>query len=137
LLLIQAFQMVVGRAAPAFPRWLAARPLPTRHLGAVVQRAIPILRSLEKIVHPRYPTPLVATKRVVGIAVMMLSARLLLAPIPLSNILPAILIALISFAYLEEDGVMLSISLLAGFVVLAVDLGVVWEMVHGARWIAL
>jgi hypothetical protein len=32
---------------------------------------------------------------------------------------------------------MLSISLLAGFVVLAVDLGVVWEMVHGARWIAL
>jgi hypothetical protein len=96
LLLIQAFQMVVGRAAPTFPRWLAARPLPTRHLGAVVQRAIPILRSLEKIVHPRYPTPLVATKRVVGIAVMMLSARLLLAPIPLSNILPAILIALIS-----------------------------------------
>ena len=47
LLLIQAFQMIVGRTAPAFPRWIAARPLPTRHLGAVAQRAIPILRSLE------------------------------------------------------------------------------------------
>ncbi len=72
------------------------------------------------------------TKRVVGIAVMMLTARLLLG-IPLSNILPAILIALISLAYLEEDGVMLSIGLLAGIVVLAIDLGLVWEIVHGAK----
>ncbi len=137
LLLIPAFQMIIGRAAPTFPRWIAARPLPTRHLGAVVQRAIPILRYVEKIVHPRYPIPQDATKRVVGIAVMMLSARLLLAPIPLSNILPAILIALISLAYLEEDGVVLSIGLLAGFVVFAVDLGLVWEIAHGVKRIAL
>ena len=47
-------------------------------------------------------------------------------PIPLSNILPAVLIALISLGYLEEDGVLLSISLLAAVVVLAVDLRLVW-----------
>ena len=137
LLLIPAFEMMAGRAVPVFPRWIAARPLPTRHLGAVVQRAIPMLRSLEKIVHPRRPTPPEATKRVVGIAVMLLSARLLLTPIPLSNILPALLIAFISLAYLEEDGVMLSIGLLAALVVLAIDVGIVWEIVHGAKWIAL
>lgn len=137
LLLIPAFEMMTGRAVPVFPRWIAARPLPTRHLGAVVQRAIPMLRSLEKIVHPRRPTPPEATKRVVGIAVMLLSARLLLTPIPLSNILPALLIAFISLAYLEEDGVMLSIGLLAALVVLAIDVGIVWEIVHGAKWIAL
>lgn len=136
LLMIPAFQMIVGRPAPTFPRWIAARPLPTRHLGAVVQRIIPILRYLEKIIHPRRPTPPEATKRIVGIAIMMLSARLLLAPIPLSNVFPALLIALISLAYLEEDGVILSIGLLAAFVVLAVDLGAIWEIVYGAKGIA-
>lgn len=137
LLLISAFQMIVGRPAPTFPRWIAARPLPTQHLGAVVQRAIPMLRYLENLIYPRWPTPLEVTKRVVGIAVMMLSARLILTPIPLSNIVPAVLIALISLAYLEDDGFVLSIGLLIGLVVLAVDLGVVWELCHGAKLIRL
>jgi hypothetical protein len=137
LLLFPAFQMTAGRPAPIFPRWIAERPLPTRRLGAVVQRAIPMLRFLEKTIYPRYPTPLEATKRVVGIAVMMLSARLILSPIPLSNILPAVVIALISLAYLEEDGLMLSISLLAALIVVALDLGVIWEIIHGAKRIRL
>ena len=64
---------------------------------------------------------------------MMLSARLLLAPNSLSNILLALLIALIALAYLEEDGVVLSIGLLVGFVVLAVDLVVVWGIIDGAK----
>jgi len=133
LLLIPAFQMIAGRAAPVFPRWIADRPLPTKHLGAVVQRAISVLKYLEKVVRPRCPTPPDLTKRVVGIFVVLLSARLLLMPIPLSNILPAILIALISLGYLEEDGVLLWISLLAALVVLAVDLRLVWDILHGAK----
>jgi len=132
LLMVPALQMTAGRPAPAFPRWIAARPLPTRHLGVVVTRAIKVLRFLEKTIHPRWPTPLEATKRIVGIAVMMLSARLVLTPIPLSNIVPAAVIALISLAYLEEDGLLLSIALLAGFVVLATDLNLLWEIVRGA-----
>ena len=58
-------------------------------------------------------------------------------PVPLSNILPAILIAMISLRYLEEDGILLSISLLAAAVVLAVDLRLVWDMLHGAKPIRL
>jgi hypothetical protein len=137
LLLIPAVQMLAGRSAPVFPRWVADRPLPTKHLGAVVQRAISVLKYLEKVVRPRCPTPPELTKRVVGIFVVLLSARLLLMPIPLSNILPAVLIALISLGYLEEDGVLLSISLLAAIVVLALDLGLVWELLHGAKPIRL
>jgi hypothetical protein len=137
LLLFPAFQMAAGRTGPVFPHWIAERALPTRHLGAVVQRAIPILRFLEKSFYPRYPTPLEATKRIVGIMIMMLSARLILSPIPLSNMLPAVVIALISLAYLEEDGLMLSIGLLAGLIIVGLDLGVVWEIAHGARRIRL
>ena len=56
-------------------------------------------------------------------------------PIPLSNIVPALVIALISLAYLEEDGVLLSIALLAAVIVLAVATAAVWQMVVGAKWI--
>ena len=64
-----------------------------------------------------------------GIAVVLLSARLILTPIPLSNILPAVVIALISLAYAEEDGLILSICLLAGFAIAAIDLAIVWYII--------
>jgi hypothetical protein len=44
LLMIPAFQMVVGNPAPVFPRRIATHLLPTRHLAALVQRAVPVLR---------------------------------------------------------------------------------------------
>jgi hypothetical protein len=94
-----------------------------------------VLRYLEKVVHPRWHTPLEATKRLVGTIVVVLSATLVFIPIPLSNVVPALVIALISLAYLEEDGVLLSIALLAGVIVLAVAAAAVWQMVVGAKWI--
>jgi hypothetical protein len=135
LLLIPSFQMTVGRAGPSFPRWLSARPLPSRRLGGAVARAISVLEFLEKAIHPRWPTPREATKRAVGIAVLALSARLVLTPIPLSNVAPAVVIALISLAYLEEDGLLLVLSLLAGLVLLGVDVSILWGVVRSAEGI--
>jgi hypothetical protein len=136
LLMIPAVQMIAGKAAPVFPRRIATRSLPTRHLAAVVQRSIPLLRYLEKVIHPRWHTPLEATKRLVGAVVVILSTTLVLIPIPLSNVVPASVIALMSLAYLEEDGVLLSIALLAAMIVMTVATMGVWEMVAGAQWIA-
>jgi len=42
---------------------------------------------------------------------------------------------LISLAYLEEDGLLLSIALLDAVVVVTVELAMVWETVLGAKWI--
>ena len=50
LLMIPAFQMMAAQPAPAFPRCIADRPLPTRDLAALVQRAVPVLRCLEKVI---------------------------------------------------------------------------------------
>ena len=135
LLLIPAFQMIAGRSAPVFPPFIAARPLPTRHLAALVQRAVPALRYLEKVIHPRWPTPFEATKRLVGVVVAILSISLVFIPIPLSNVIPALVIALISLAYLEEDGLLLSIALLNAVIMMAVEFIAVWEAVVGAKWI--
>jgi len=118
LLFIPAFEMIVGRQAPVFPRRLAAYPLSTPHLAAVMQRAIPVLRYLEKFIHPRWPTPHEPTKRVVGLVVAILSPSLVFLPIPLSGVVPAMVIGLIALAYLEEDGLLLLIGLLAAILVL-------------------
>src|ERR1700761_8308937 len=85
LLFIPAFEMIAGLSAPVFPRRLAAYPLPTRHLAAVLQWVIPALKYLERFVHPRWPTPDAATKRVVGLVVAILCPSLIFLPIPLSG----------------------------------------------------
>jgi len=137
LLMIPAFQMIAGQPAPVFPRRIAARPLPTRHLALLVQRAVPVLKYLETMIHPRWPTPLEATKRLVGTVVVILNTAVVFIPIPLGSVVPALVIALISLAYLEEDGLLLSIALLVAAIVLTVTFVGVWEMVLGARWISV
>jgi hypothetical protein len=47
LLMIPAVQMIAGQPAPVFPRGIAAHRLPTRHLAALIQRAVPVLRYRE------------------------------------------------------------------------------------------
>ena len=72
-----------------------------------------MLKYLEKVIHPRWPTPHEATKRLVGTLVAILSVSLVFIPIALSNIVPASVIALILLAYIEEDGLLLLVGLMA------------------------
>jgi hypothetical protein len=119
LLAVPAFQMIRAHAGPVFPRRLACRCFETRRLVAVVRRAVPLLRYLERFIYPRRTTPFEATRRFVGGVVLLVSLTLFV-PVPLSNIPPAVVISLVAFAYLEEDGVLLSLALIAAFVLLAV-----------------
>ncbi|MGB6451318.1 MAG: exopolysaccharide biosynthesis protein [Steroidobacteraceae bacterium] len=136
LLMIPAFEMIAGEPAPVFPRRIAARALPVQHLAILVQRAVPMLRYLERTIHPRWHPPAEATKRLVGVVVVILSTALVFTPIPFSNVLPALAIALISLAYLEEDGLLLLIALLAALILLAGELMAVWAAILGAKWLS-
>ena len=127
-----AVQMIAGRCEPVFPHFITARRLPTRYLLSLGGRAIPVLRYLEKAVHPRWPTTFEAAKRFVGVMVLLLTAVLLLTPVPLSNIAPAIVIALISLAYIEEDGLLLCFALLAAVVLIGVASAAVWGTIVSA-----
>ncbi len=135
LLVIPAFQMISGEPAPVFPRRVAMRSLPTRYLAMMVRRAIPVLGYLEKLIHPRWHTPPEVTKRTVGLVVLVLSGTLVFIPIPLSNVVPALTIALISLAYLEEDGILLVVALLSTLVLLSVVAATGWEMAIGTKWL--
>jgi hypothetical protein len=126
LLMAPALQMIMARPGPVFPRRIAVRQIDTRRLARMIRRIVPVLRYLERIVHPRWLTPFESTKRAVGVVVLLLGISLL-APIPLSNIPPASMIVLIAFAYLEEDGVLLSISLAATLIVFSAVAVAIWQ----------
>jgi len=136
LLMIPAFEMISGQPAPRFPRRIADHPLPTRRLAGLLHRAIPVLKYLERMAHPRWSAMIETAKRPVGAIVVTLSTVMVIAPIPLTNVVPAVVIALISLAYLEEDGLVLSIGLFAAFVVLIVAGVAVWEMALGVKWLS-
>jgi hypothetical protein len=131
-----AVQMIAGRYEPVFPRFITARQLPTRHLLRLGRRAIPLLRYLENAVHPRWPTIFEAAKRFVGVMVLLLAGVVLLTPVPLSNILPAIVIALLALAYIEEDGLLLCLAFLAAAVLIGGAAAAVWGTIVGAALIS-
>jgi len=135
LLGIVAAQMIAGRPGPVFPRRVAVRALPIRHLARMGRYPVLVLRHLERVIRPRWPTPFGATKRVIGIIVFLLTCLILLAPLPLTNVPPAADIALISLAYIEKDGVLLALALITALVLLALAAAAVWGAVVSAVWI--
>jgi hypothetical protein len=131
LLAFPAIEMILGHESPMLPRFIAARPISTSRIVRWVSRATPLLRRMETFIRPRWHTPFQTTKRVVGLIVLLLAATLL-APFPLS-IIPTLVIALIAFAYLEEDGVLLCISLLAALPSIALTAGTVLATIDAAN----
>jgi len=103
-------------------------------LAVVIRLTVPVLRFLERLIRPRWPTPFETTKRVVGLMVLLLGVGLL-APIPLSNVPPAMLIVLIAFAYLEEDGVLLCAALLAALLLFALLAAAGWQTLSATGWV--
>lgn len=135
LLTIPAIQMILAHESPAFPPMITSRRFSTRRLVGLVDRIVPVLRRLETVIHPRWKTPFEATTRVVGLVVLALTS-VFFVPIPLSNIVPAVTIMLIALAYLEEDGVLLALSLLAAAIVLLVTAFTIWQSVRAVHLMA-
>lgn len=95
---------------------------------------LPVLRMIETFIHLRLPTPFRMTKRLVGSIVLLLAISLIW-PVPLINIFPALVIAMISLAYIEEDGLLLCISVVAALVSLAFTAAIVWATIEAPAMI--
>jgi hypothetical protein len=132
ILAIMAVQLIVGRAEPVFPHFIMTRRLPTKQLRWLGDHAIHVLKYLEKAVHPRWPMTFEVAKHAVGVIVLLLTVVLLLTPVPLSNVAPAMVISLISLAYVEEDGLVLSVGFLAAIILIGIGSAAVWGTIVGA-----
>jgi hypothetical protein len=136
MLLALAIQLIAGWSEPVFPGFISHRPLPTQHLVSVGRRAVPVLLFLERAVHPRWSGAFDVLKRGVGVVVLLLTITLLLIPVPLTNVAPAVIIALISLAYIEEDGLLLCVSVAAAISLMFIVLAAVWEAMFGLLFVS-
>jgi hypothetical protein len=57
---------------------------------------------------------------------------LLLTPVPLSNIAPALSVVLIALAYIEEDGLLLGVAFLAAVILICIAAAAVWGTIFSA-----
>jgi hypothetical protein len=134
LLMIPAYQMIMARHVPALPRFIARRPIAKARLGRVGARVVPPLRRTERLFRPRWPTPFETTRRAVGVIIMLLGVTLI-APIPFSQYIPSLAIMLVALAYLEEDGVVLTIALVVALISLAVTGAAAWGTLAGIHFL--
>ena len=136
ILAVLAAQMIAGRREPVLPDFIITHPLPTRYLLWVGQHAIPVLKWLEKLVYPRWRTTFETTKPATGIIVLLLTCAILLTPVPLSNVAPAALIVVIALASIEEDGLLLAVSLAGAIFLIGTELAAAWGAIVVAALIS-
>ncbi len=134
LLAYPAIQMILARPGPTLPAFIAERQVSTARVAAMFGRAAGVLKWLERFIRPRWQTPFEATKRVVGVVVLLL-APTLIWPFPFGHVIPSLVIGLLSLAYLEEDGVLLCMGLAAAALSLAITGFTVWAGIRVVDWL--
>jgi hypothetical protein len=129
-----AIQLMLGHEAAVLPRAMARREVAVARLERVVAILVPRLAWIERLIQPRWPAVFETARRLVGMA-MLLVGLTLVSPVPLSQVVPALVIVLLALAYLEEDGLALLLALFAALCSLAATGIMVWGAVETIDWI--
>jgi hypothetical protein len=92
-----AAEMMLGRDRPSLPSFLTQRSFATQRFTKWATKALPVLRAVERVSRSRWHTPPEATKRAVGVLVLLLVVSGIW-PLPLINLVPALTIAFLAIA---------------------------------------
>ncbi|WP_284619630.1 exopolysaccharide biosynthesis protein [Aquabacterium humicola] len=133
-LVLLALQLTFGRR-PWLPAVMARRTLSRSDFAALVRRIGPWLARAERLLQPRIsPLALPPMEYLVGLVCLLLAVVLVL-PVPLGNMLPALAISLLALGILERDGLWILAGLLVAAVSAVVVSGVVWAMLKAAAYV--
>jgi hypothetical protein len=128
-MLLVAVQMALGHKRVYLPRWIADSSLATADFQKLINKVAPWLRRIEKLMRPRIPVlTLGSAERWLG-AFCVLLAFLLVLPIPLGNLLPALGILFIALGLIESDGVCVLVGIAIGIAA--------WGFLSGLVWVAV
>jgi hypothetical protein len=114
-MLFVSAQLVFGRSAPWLPASLSDRLVTRRQLDKVLTTSGPAFRLLERFVRPRLLA--LSTRpldRLVGASLTLFSLSILL-PVPLTNTVPGIAVAIAAVGLIERDGLLVLAGLVVGF----------------------
>jgi hypothetical protein len=119
-LLLIAPQLALGGNEPWLPRALARRTVDAPTIDAACRRLAPWVRKAERLTTRRLDFMFGRAGDVVIGVVCTLLAAVLILPIPLGNLLPALAVVLLAMSLTQRDGVLT----LMGYTVAAVSAGV-------------
>jgi hypothetical protein len=126
-------QLAFGRS-PWLPALIARRSMSRADFAALVRRVGPWLARAERLLRPRLAVLAEPPMEYLIGLVCLLLALLLVLPIPLGNVLPAVAISLLSLGILERDGWWVLAGLATALSAAAVVSGVVFAMVKATLY---
>ena len=133
-LIFLAAQLMLGRAS-WLPAVVSRRSLLQADFAVLVRRVVPWLQRTERLLRPRLTWAAGPPMEYALGAVCLLLALVLVLPIPLGNMLPALAISLMALAVLARDGLWALAGLVAAGLSAVVVSGVVFAMIKAGLFL--
>lgn len=115
-MLVLVFQMASGRRSPWLPEALRKRRLPVQSFLKLVSNTRRYAGWLERLAHARLlPVTNPLGMRLVG-ALLLIPCASILVPLPLTNTIPGIAVAMAAVGLIERDGLFVITGLLGGLI---------------------
>ena len=130
-LVFLAAQLTFGRK-PWLPSLITQRSMAREDFHALFQRMGPWLQRAETLLRPRLSAMTLPPMEYLVGMVCLVMACVLVLPIPLGNILPALAIALMGLGVVARDGVWVLLGLVVAAIASVVVSGVVFALVKTA-----
>ena len=122
IIIIPALQMAGRLQAPILPGFIKEREIRVSSIRSLAARCLPGIEHAERFIRPRWLfMTLTPMPTLIGVVIVCLACVLVL-PLPLINVPPAIALIFLSLGILERDGVMILIGLITA--AFAIYLGV-------------
>lgn len=135
-LVFLAAQLAFGRR-PWLPRFVSSRSMSHGDFATVVGKLAPWLARAERLMRPRLSSlALPPMEYVVGMVCLLMSIVLVL-PIPLGNVIPALSISVLVLGILERDGLWVLAGVLIAIFASILVSGVLWALAKAAVYLVV
>jgi len=138
-IVLLAGQLIAGRTSPWLPGWIRRRGVKRASFVALIERAGPYLKRVERVTRPRlrFMTG-AAAERAIAVYIVLL-ALLICIPLPMTNAFPALAVAVLAVAFIQQDGLLAMVGITMGLAAVAIMiafwggayLGIVWAVERG------
>lgn len=116
LIILVSAQMMVGLHRPWFPDKIRASSLSRKQAQGLIKAGLPWLKRLESFSKPRlsFISNTQLGRIVIGLIIILMGIFMMI-PIPGTNTIPAMIVFILGFSLIEEDGFISLMGLAAGF----------------------
>ena len=134
-LMILSIQMLLGNKKVSLPQKINDYELKNSTLRAISDKVVPRLISVEKYVKPRFSfAKSVYCEQFIGF-ISLLAAFSIALPIPLTNSIPALGIAVMALGLLNRDGLVIIVGFFITVIGLLIAIGAVMASWIGIKYI--